>query len=261
MFSFAHRLIASVGIIFTSIFGFNHASQIAPTREPTHIVNTTYTPAPSASPQAKIKRSPIHMTRAEYQAKYGQPPPIPNAPVSNIPIQETTPTTPETTRHIYPIRPLGDISRLDNDAQANIVAAYSEFRRIPDLEYTTLQQQEELFKQTAEKYILQYKTQLEQKTQDAQNKLRQQQEKKAQVDALLSDYQSKINQIDQQILTVKQKYYSDADRENGSPWLSQRIRDARIQRLATDADTEIQKLQLQKESLRLEYLNKINALQ
>ncbi|HDY66807.1 MAG TPA: hypothetical protein ENH85_03330 [Candidatus Scalindua sp.] len=83
-----------------------------------------------------------------------------------------------------------------------------------------------------------------------------------QTDALFSEYYQKINDIDGQILAINQKYYEDADtsklRQEG---ISAFGIQARISELTREANREIELLQFEKESLRIEYLNKISILE
>lgn len=47
MFGFIQKIVASVGLLVASIFGFNQAPEITPTPEPTPIVEITQSPSPS----------------------------------------------------------------------------------------------------------------------------------------------------------------------------------------------------------------------
>ena len=83
-----------------------------------------------------------------------------------------------------------------------------------------------------------------------------------QTDALLSEYYQKRNDIDAQILAINQKYYEDSDpatlRQGG---ISASGIQAQISELTREAIRKMELLQFEKESLRIEYLNKISALE
>jgi len=86
--------------------------------------------------------------------------------------------------------------------------------------------------------------------------LRRYQEELAQVqraNKLVDEYNGKINKIDQEILAIKQKYYSDSNSIKNET-MPQGLVDGHLRKLVEDANWEIEKLQIQKESLRLEYL-------
>lgn len=76
----------------------------------------------------------------------------------------------KTERQTYPIIP-GDLSSFSSDQQTVGIAAYNEFRQIPDLQYLTPQQQNELFKQIAERHVVAYATLLRQQVQERQDEL------------------------------------------------------------------------------------------
>ena len=83
--------------------------------------------------------------------------------------------------------------------------------------------------------------------------------KDAQTEILLAEYQQKVNDIDAQILKIQQDYYAQVEIEE-SRTVSMIFIERAIARLTDEANREIQLLELQKESLRLEYLQKINDL-
>ena len=80
------------------------------------------------------------------------------------------------------------------------------------------------------------------------------------IDTLTNEYNSEINVINQQILSIKNQYYIDVENINNNSSMSYGSKQGRIQILTDDANWEIQKLQTQQESLTLEYNSKINAL-
>ena len=95
-----------------------------------------------------------------------------------------------------------------------------------------------------------------------ENTLRiQEQNRNDQINTLLAEYNQKINDIDMQIIAIKDKYYKDVEAAKQTPGVSTGIMNGKIARLTDDANWEIQKLQNQEELLRLQYLNKINSVQ
>lgn len=91
-------------------------------------------------------------------------------------------------------------------------------------------------------------------------KLQEEQNKTNQINLLLAEYQQKISDIDAQILAIKQQYYRNVDSEKQRA-VSQPFLDGMINKLTNDANWKIDQLQLEKESLRLQYLNKVNSIQ
>lgn len=80
-------------------------------------------------------------------------------------------------------------------------------------------------------------------------------------ETLLAEYQQKVNDIGAQILAIKQQYYIDVENKKKNSWSTSYIMDGHINNLTNDANFKIQKLQLEQESLRIQYLNKINSIQ
>jgi hypothetical protein len=80
-----------------------------------------------------------------------------------------------------------------------------------------------------------------------------------QIQALLSEYDEKIAAIDRKVLGVEQKYYEDVKKVRSQP-IPMVFIDGQIQKLAREADFEINQLQLEKEGLRLEYQGRIREL-
>lgn len=101
---------------------------------------------------------------------------------------------------------------------------------------------------------------VQQNYQQVQDQATAQQQKTNQVNALVAEYNSQKNALEQQILDIKTKYYNDkvAASLSGSP-LS--FVSGRIERLTDDANTQIQKIQLQEQQLYLDYLVKTAAVQ
>lgn len=85
------------------------------------------------------------------------------------------------------------------------------------------------------------------------------QAKVEQVNNLIVEYQNKVNEIDQEILGIKQSYYSEVEKIKNQT-ISMGFINGQIQSLTNGVNEKIQKLQLQKESFRLEYLRKVNDL-
>ncbi len=90
--------------------------------------------------------------------------------------------------------------------------------------------------------------------------LQKEQNKTNQVNSLLAEYQQKINEIDAQILAVNQKYYKDTENLRQEGISASGIAGRKIE-LAREANRQIELLQLEQESLRIQYLNKINSIQ
>lgn len=89
----------------------------------------------------------------------------------------------------------------------------------------------------------------------------QEQNKNNQINVLLAEYQQKINEIDAQIIAIKEKYYKDVEAVQQTPGSTRFIAERKIAALTDEANWEIQKLQTQEETLRLQYLSKINSIQ
>lgn len=81
-----------------------------------------------------------------------------------------------------------------------------------------------------------------------------------QIEVVLSEYNEKIAAIDRQILAIEQKYYEDVKRVRNQP-VAMPFIDGQIQKLAREADFEINQLQLEQERLRLEYQRRIRELE
>ncbi len=86
------------------------------------------------------------------------------------------------------------------------------------------------------------------------------QNKTNQINSLLDEYQQKINEIDAQILAIKEQYYKEVELIKQQP-IAMPFIDGQINKITNDTNSKIQKLQLEQESLRLQYLNKINSVQ
>ncbi len=86
------------------------------------------------------------------------------------------------------------------------------------------------------------------------------QNKTNQINSLIAEYQQKINEIDAQILAINQKYYKDTENLRQEGISASGIEGRKIE-LAREANRQIELLQLEQESLRLQYLNKINSIQ
>ena len=86
------------------------------------------------------------------------------------------------------------------------------------------------------------------------------QDKTNQINSLLAEYQQQINEIDAEILAIKEQYYKDVKLIKQKP-ISMGSIDGQINKLTNDINFKIQKLQLEQESLRIQYLNKINSIQ
>jgi len=81
-----------------------------------------------------------------------------------------------------------------------------------------------------------------------------------QIQSLLSEYNAKIATIDGQILAIRQKYYEDEKKIKSQP-IPMAFITSQIQKLAQEADAEINQLYLEQERLRLEYQEKIGELE
>jgi hypothetical protein len=80
------------------------------------------------------------------------------------------------------------------------------------------------------------------------------------IQALTQDYNSNANAIDQQIINIKNQYYIDkSNEEKNAETLS--YQQGMIQRLLIEANTKIEKLNLQKQQLYLDYQNALNKIQ
>jgi len=80
------------------------------------------------------------------------------------------------------------------------------------------------------------------------------------LNSLLAEYQQKINDIDAQILTIRQQYSVDYEKALNSGETVD-YGQAMAARVTQETDSKIYQLQLRKEALRLEYLNKGNTVQ
>lgn len=172
-----------------------------------------------------------------------------------------------TQRQTYPIIPLEDISNLSPDQRVIANLAYNEFIQTPNLQYLSPQQQRELFRQIAEKYVSAYAAKIQQETQEKKQELDRLNQLNSQKDALLAEYRQKINEIDAKILDIKQKTpltpqaYLQAHPELNYYGVSQSSLERILQKTIDDANAQIQQLLYEKESLRLQYLNKMNSIQ
>lgn len=95
-----------------------------------------------------------------------------------------------------------------------------------------------------------------------QNELLQQKIDK--INALKKEYQDKLDDINNQILAIKQKYHADVETaklEAINRGTETRFLEGTINRLTDDANWEIQKLQTQAEQLQVDYQNQINSIQ
>lgn len=85
-----------------------------------------------------------------------------------------------------------------------------------------------------------------------------------QQNAILAEYNTKKLSIEKQIVDRKAQYYSDYDALTES-FKGRGVTASGVQgqydRLLNDANLEIEQLGFELEKLRIEYLNKINALQ
>ncbi|MCK5471933.1 S-layer homology domain-containing protein [Candidatus Gracilibacteria bacterium] len=83
----------------------------------------------------------------------------------------------------------------------------------------------------------------------------------AALNALNSEYKLQFDAIDQQIVDLQSKYYEDVENLKQNAYLSQSSLDSRIQKLTSDTNFEIQKLQTKRDALWLEYERKADTIE
>ena len=164
---------------------------------------------------------------------------------------------------IYEIIPLGDISTLPLEDQVTSRKIYEEFLQTPGLQYMTPEEQSALLDPKLKAYVLereeQKRREIEAQNAQLRREIEAQQAKNAQMNSITADCNQRMNAIDSQILAVRQKYYADVEGLGGQA-VSTVVRNRQIQALADAANFEIQKLGNQRESIRIDCLNKLNAL-
>jgi len=106
-------------------------------------------------------------------------------------------------------------------------------------------------KQSLEKYVRAIKSLLQA---DIEN---QKTDAIAQLNAI---YTPKLNEINQQIIAIKEQYYKDLENLKSNSNLSLALKDRRIQALTDEANLKIDKLKLEYDKIYLEYQNKLNQL-
>ncbi len=164
-------------------------------------------------------------------------------------------------KKIYEIIPLGDISTLPFEDQAPSRKIYEEFLQIPGLQYMTPEEQSALLNPKLKAYVLEQeeKKRREIEAQNAQlrREAEAQQVKINQINSVDADCTQQLNSIDSQILAIKEKYDADVAAISG---VTQAMWNARVQELTYQANIKIQQLGNQRESIRIDCLNKLNAL-
>lgn len=144
--------ITSFFIVVTSILPWSATNTNKPAdtsiATPSATVSETPKPTPTSSPKAST--API---------KSGTETVVDKTTIK-IPTQQT-----------YSIIPLGDISSLPANQQAQLREIYNEFLRTPGLQYLTHIQQDEVFKQITSKYLQNYKNVLQQDISNTQSRV------------------------------------------------------------------------------------------
>ena len=135
---------------------------------------------------------------------------------------------------------------------------------IKQKEEARIAQEQENIKRRAELQRLQEEARIAQEQESLRRqaelqRLQEEQNKTNQINSLLAEYQQKVSDIDAQILTIKQQYYRDVENEKQRA-VSQPFLDGMINKLTNAANWKIDQLQLEKESLRLQYLSKVNSI-
>ena len=88
-----------------------------------------------------------------------------------------------------------------------------------------------------------------------------QQEKANQINALVSQYQTQYDALQQQIIDIKNKYYATLNTlQNDEPGQTVAQLNAGEQYLLNNANSQISQIQVQEQQLYLNYQEKINAL-
>lgn len=153
---------------------------------------------------------------------------------------------------IYEIIPLSDISTLPFEDQMASRKIYEEFLKTPGLSYMTPEKQKEILDSRLGIYLDERAVQL-------RREIEAQQAKNAQINSITADCNQRMNAIDGQILAVKQKYDADVAAAPGVN-VTAAMLNARIQELTYQANLQIQNLGNQRESIRIDCLNRLNSL-
>lgn len=166
-------------------------------------------------------------------------------------------------RKIYETIPMGDISALPPEEQAAVRKLYDEFLQTPGLKYMTPDEQSAVLDPKVKAYVRERDAQkareLDEQAAQLRRELEAQQAKNAQMNSITADCNQRMNSIDSQIAAVKQKYYADVEAYK-PVGVTSVIYNRQIQAWADAADFEIQKLGTQRESIRIDCLNRLNSL-
>ena len=155
-------------------------------------------------------------------------------------------------RKTYAPIPLSDISSLPYQDQVAIRNIYNEFLKTLGLQYMTPEGQRTLLNSKLDAYTLERQAQL-------QREATAQQALTDQINALIADCTQRLNSIDNQIIAVQNQYYADVENVRNKKGVSSAYVNNAIQKLTNDANFEIQKLDTQRESVRIDCLNRANA--
>lgn len=171
-------------------------------------------------------------------------------PISQIPVTQSNQKSPKPQTFKLPNGAIIDEQgNILNKVEMDKTNAIAEQNRIIN---EIIRQKQEEAKIAQEQENLRRQTELQ--------RLQEEQNRTSQINSLLGEYQQKVSDIDAQILAIKQQYYRDVDNEKRRA-VSQPFLDGMINKLTNDANWKIEQLQLEKESLRLLYLNKVNSVQ
>lgn len=151
-------------VIIASVFATSGVGYVIYNRatisHTTKIDFSSPTPTPSLTPTPEV----LGTSTPEITKR---PVPTPNI----TPDPTSTPVTNQVVTPTYSIIPLGDISSYSSGHQTALNNAYSEFLRTPNLKYMNYQRQNDLLNSIIEKYIAQYKRELDQEIQQTKDNI------------------------------------------------------------------------------------------
>jgi len=153
---------------------------------------------------------------------------------------------------IYGVIPLDDISNLTFEDQTARRKIYEEFLKTPGLQYMTPEKQTEILNSKLEPYLRELTAQLRREVEVRQAK-------NDQMKAIAADCDRDLRSFDSAILARQQRYYADIAVPSG-PGESGAMRNARIQELTRQANVDIQNLETERETERIDCQNRLDVL-